>query len=100
MYDVWRMRRTNIYLDDRQLDVLRRLSDDRGQPVAALVREAVDVWLAAQGAQPVGPDEWVRRFDALLERRRALATAHGFDAETVDRDVLDAVRETRTARGR
>lgn len=94
------MRRTNIYLDDRQLEVLRQLSGDRGRPIAALVREAVDGWLEAQGAQPVAPEEWGRRFAALLERRRSLAAAGGFDADAAERDVLEAVREARAARGR
>lgn len=98
MYGVWAMRRTNVYLDERQLDALRRVGERRGEPVAALVREAVDAWLEANGARPVTEDEWGRRFDALLERRRHLATERDFDAEDVQRDVLAAVREVRKAR--
>jgi predicted DNA-binding protein len=44
MYDVWAMQRTNIYLDEEQLASLRGLSERRGQPVATLVREAID-WI-------------------------------------------------------
>jgi hypothetical protein len=38
--------RTNIYLDDRQLERLRAKSDDDHVPVSELVRRAVDVYLA------------------------------------------------------
>jgi len=34
--------RPNIYLDDRQLSLLRQLGAQRGAPVAGLVRAAVD----------------------------------------------------------
>jgi hypothetical protein len=92
------MRRTNIYLDDRQLTTLRLLSEARGVPVASLVREALDAWLEAQGARPIQDDEWRRRFDDLMRRRDAIAKEHNFDPEEVERDVMEAVREVRRAR--
>jgi Ribbon-helix-helix protein, copG family len=98
MYDVWAMRRTNIYLDEDQLESLRGLSDRRGQPVASLVREAIDEWLAAQGARRIPEDEWERRLSELLERRARIAGEHGFSQKDVERDVMDAVREVRKAR--
>ena len=49
MYGGSTMKRTNIYRDDEQLELLRSLGERRGEPVAALVREAVDDWLRAQG---------------------------------------------------
>jgi hypothetical protein len=92
------MKRTNIYLDDDQLELLRRLGERRGEPVAVLVREAVDAWLAAQGARRVPEDEWQRRFEALLERRDRIADESGLDEVQVERDVMAAVREVRRAR--
>lgn len=92
------MKRTNIYLDDEQLELLRGLGERRGEPVASLVREAVDAWLEAQGARRLPEDEWERRFDALLERRRRIAEEGGFDEAEVERDVMQAVREVRRAR--
>jgi hypothetical protein len=97
MYGVY-IRRTNIYLDDRQLDLLRRLAEQRGRAVADLVREAIDGWLEAQGVRAVSDDEWQRRFDALLARRRKLAGARPANEADVERDVLAAVREVRRAR--
>jgi hypothetical protein len=92
------MRRTNIYLDEDQLQTLRLLGEQRGVPVAALVREAVDAWLRAQGVRKIDDDEWKRRFDALFEERRKIAQERGFDPEQVERDVMAAVREVRKAR--
>ena len=92
------MRRTNIYLDERQVEALRRLGERRGVPVAALVREAVDAWLDGQGVRIVGEDEWQQRFDALLRRRTQVAAELGASDEAVERDVARAVRAVREAR--
>jgi hypothetical protein len=94
------MERTSIDLDDRRLAALRAISRQQGRPVAALVREAVDAWLAAQGAGAPDNDEWGRRFAALLDRRGRLAAAHGrtaggWTAETVEADVARAVADVR-----
>jgi hypothetical protein len=92
------MQRTNIYLSDEQLDALRRLSERRGEPVAQLVREALDEWLASQNVRPVREDEWSRRFGDILARREKLAAQRGWTEEDVERDVMAAVREVRRAR--
>jgi predicted transcriptional regulator len=93
------MQRTNIYLDDDQVDLLRRIAGERGTPMSVLIREAIDSWLAAQGARPIGPDEWERRFDALMGRRRAIAEQGGFDPDVVEVDVLKEIRAARRGRG-
>jgi hypothetical protein len=92
------MKRTNIYLDDGQLDTLRRLGEQRGQPVAAMIREAVETWLEAQGARPIPRDEWEHRFDAILKRRRKGAAERQPSEDDVMRDVMLAVQEVRKAR--
>ena len=92
------MRRTNIYLPDEQLQTLRALADQRGQPVAELVRQAVGDWLAGQGVRVVDEDEWERRFEALLSRRRETARQHGWSADEVERDVTLAIAQVRKAR--
>jgi hypothetical protein len=92
------MERTNIYLSRDQLASLRGMADSRGATVAALVREAVDEWLARNGVRAVDPDEWSRRFDALLTRRERAAESEGWAQEDVDRDVAQAVAEVRRAR--
>lgn len=95
---VYVMQRTNIYLSEPQLDSLRRLGEQRGMPVAELVREAVDAWLQAQGVRTIDGDEWSKRFDALLVRRRGTASRAAGSEEGVERDVALAVREVRRAR--
>ena len=92
------MQRTNVYLSDQQLEALRALGERRGEPVAVLVREAVDNWLEAQGVRRIPSNEWERRFDTLLDRRRQIARERGFDEGEVERDVMAAVREARKAR--
>jgi hypothetical protein len=91
-------RRTNIYLDDRQLAGLRGVAEDRRATVAELVREAVDEWLDRNGVHVVEPDEWSRRFEALLSRRTRDAASEGWTQEDVDHDVAAAVAEVRRAR--
>ena len=92
------MQRTNIYLSQEQLDLLRRLGAQRDTPVATLVREAIDEWLKKQGVKPIAEDEWRRRFGDLLARRARLARDRGWSDAEVDRDVNAAVRDVRRAR--
>ncbi|NUN53201.1 MAG: ribbon-helix-helix protein, CopG family, partial [Planctomycetaceae bacterium] len=47
MYATYTMKRTNIYLSDRQLLLLGAAARSRGRSVADLVREAVEAWLVA-----------------------------------------------------
>lgn len=98
MYGVCVIRRTNVYLDDRQLDLLRLLGSRRGLPVAALVREAIDAYLESQGVRRVDRDEWERRFDALMAERSRVAAELDLSEEEVQRDVFEAIREVREAR--
>lgn len=99
MYGVW-MRRTNIYLEEQQLELLRRLGVQRGEPVAGLVREAVDEWLERRGVRALTEDEWQRRFAGLLERRGAVADRIQPDERQVAADVSDAIAEHRAERAR
>lgn len=94
------MKRTNIYLDEHQDALLRRLSRQRKQPVAALVRGAVDEWLERQGARVVDEDEWQRRFTSLLDRRADKERAAGFEEHQVATDVSSVVAEVRAQRSR
>lgn len=95
MYDVWAMKRTNIYLEADQLKALRRVAEQRGLPVAELVRSAVTEWLRGQGVREISEDEWEQRFAVLLSRRETVARRGAFDADEVARDVAAAVRAVR-----
>jgi hypothetical protein len=98
MYGVWIMQRTNIYLSDPQLQTLRRLGEQRGVPVAELVRQAVDAWLRSQGVRSVPEDEWDQRFRGLLLRRSRAAKGRSAGEADVQRDVALAVKEARRAK--
>jgi ribbon-helix-helix CopG family protein len=98
VYDVCMRKRTNIYLEDAQLDLLGRVAEGEGTSVADLVRRAVDAWLAGRKVRKVPEDEWQRRFRRLLERRRRIARREKFDPVEVDREVAKAIREVRKAR--
>jgi predicted transcriptional regulator len=98
VYDVWTMRRTNIYLDEEQLRALKALGETRGEPVSGLVREALDDYLRAHGVRVIADDEWERRFDALFNRRDRVAKERAYKDDEIERDVSDAVREVRKAR--
>jgi hypothetical protein len=97
---MYAMKRTNIYLEDRQLDLLGRVAEAEDSTVAALVRMAVDDWLVRRRVRAVPEDAWARRLRALLERRKARGAAapDAPSAGAVDRDVAAAVREVRRAR--
>jgi len=100
MYDVWTMQRTNIYLERSQLKALRAASETRGEPVAALVRQAIDEWLGTNGVRAIPEDEWQARFEQLLGRRSKVARKLRPSANRVERDVTAAVAEVRAARRR
>ena len=92
------MIRTNVYLDEEQLGALRAVSESRGEPVAALVRQAVDDWLADNGVRQIPADEWEQRFDALLNRRAGVARRVQPTSARVEHDIAAAVAEVRSAR--
>jgi hypothetical protein len=92
------MQRTNIYLDDRQLRLVRLLSKARGVAVAQCVREAVDAWLVGQDVKDVGEDERATRFGRFLARQQKIADRLGLKQEEVGREVAAAVREVRAGR--
>ena len=94
------MKRTNIYLEERQLATLRAVAESRGESVAALIRGALDEWLSDQGIKVLDQSEWERRFDGLLARGRGRARERDLDEAGVERDVVQAIREVRAARRR
>jgi hypothetical protein len=46
------MIRTQIYLTEEERAALKRLAEERGTSQSALIREAVDLFLAARGTEP------------------------------------------------
>ena len=73
------MVRTEIRLTNTQVQALRALSQATGKPVAKLVRNAVDQYLAGR---------WVSRVEERIERAIAVAGAFasGGSGASVDHD--------------
>lgn len=92
------MRRTNIYLDDADLQALRAVGSSQGRAVADLVREAVAEWLEKHGVRRIDEGEWQRRFGELLSRRERVEAEAGWDPGRVEADVAAAIAEVREAR--
>jgi predicted transcriptional regulator len=90
------MRRTNIYLDDHQLDALRLLAAADRQSVAMLVREAVDGYIQRRLADDAA---WRDQLMTTIERIRAQIPLSLTSAE-IEADITaarDEVREQRRA---
>ena len=76
------MQRVQVQLTDAQLDVLRRRSDATGKSLAALVREAVEAWIA--------DDERRLRIDRALTAIGGFHSGLGDLAEEHDRYLDEA----------
>lgn len=64
------MQRVQLQLTDEQVEALQERARESGRPIAGIVREAVDAWIAA--------DERRSRID------RALAAIGGFNSSVPD----------------
>ena len=101
------MKRTNIYLDDDQLRLLRHLAVEQDRSFTALVREALDDYLARQGLATTPrvqgprlerPDAaWRARLDAVLGRLRAHAPSD-LTPEEIEAEITTAHQEVRQER--
>jgi hypothetical protein len=100
------MKRTNIYLDEEQDRLLRRLSIEEGRSFTAIVREALDQYLARRGIQAdsrvrdprrlIPAEEWRTRFDAAVTRLHAGASSD--DSDTIEAEIGAARAEVRAER--
>lgn len=87
------MRRTNIYLDDHQLRALKHLAVEEQQSLAAVVRRALDEFLARRFTDQAG---WSERFDALVQRIQSRIPA-AVTPEQIEADITAARGEVRQA---
>jgi hypothetical protein len=87
------MQRTNIYLDEDQVRLLKHLAAEDRQSVADLVRQAVDLYLT----QRLADDSlWRERFDQLLTRVRERMPP-AVTTEEIEADITAAREEVRQA---
>ncbi len=87
-------RRTQLYLTEEQYQAVMRLARDRGVSLAAVVREAVDEYVAACESESVAPwqRDSARRLVGSLElpAPEERNGERGLD-EAIDRSVYDEI---------
>lgn len=88
MYSSYIMRRTQIYLEERQSDALAQRAAARGTTASKVIREAIDRYLA----EPNDDATRLRRYRAALEATFGLAPQLPEGAAYVD-DLRHAERE-------
>ena len=81
MYITYIVKRTQIYLDERQRDELRRRGAVRGTTASKMIREAIDQYLA----EPDHASERLGRYRAALDDSFGIAPHLPDGASYVDR---------------
>lgn len=94
MYDLYIVKRTQIYLDERQDRLLTERARQRNERKSALVREAIDAWLAPADTG----HSRLARFQAALSEVAGRLPGLPSGEEYVDKIRLaDAERRARIA---
>ena len=90
MYDSYIVKRTQIYLDERQAEELSRHAAARGTTTSKMIREAIDQYLA----DPDDKVERLARYRAALDDAFGIAPYLGEGSTYVDElRAADRVRE-------
>ena len=88
------MQRTNIYLDEDHLRLLKHLAAEENRSVADFVRQAVDQFLRSRLENDV---TWQSDMTALIERVRSRVSP-AIDPDEIERDIREARHDVRTRR--
>lgn len=88
------MRRTNIYLEENQLQALKRLAVTEDQSVAAVVREAVDTYLKDRATDDAA---WSDELNQLLKQVQSRIPPD-VTPEEIEADITAAREEYRQER--
>ncbi|MCY0899911.1 MAG: ribbon-helix-helix domain-containing protein [Firmicutes bacterium] len=86
------MQRTNIYLDEDQLRLLKHLAAEENKPVADFVRQAVDQFLHSRLENDM---TWQSDMTARIERVRSRVSP-AIDPDEIERDIREARHDVRT----
>lgn len=93
------MKRTNVYLEDDQLRLLKHIAVEENRSFTDLVRQALQEFLERyqQKTHPApAVNEWQRRLDRLLAQVHERTAA--FSAEEIEADITAASEESRRQR--
>ena len=88
------MQWTNIYLDEDQLRFLKHLAAEENNPLADLIRQAVDQFLRIRLDDDV---MWQNDMTALIERVRSRVSP-AIDPDEIERDIREARHDVGTRR--
>jgi hypothetical protein len=93
------MKRTNIYLEEEQLRLLKHIAVEEDLSFTELVRKALQQFPEAYAERPTSNEDlWGHHMERLLERVRQ--RSHGLDSEEIEADITAASKEVRGARSR
>jgi uncharacterized caspase-like protein len=91
------MRRTNLYLDPDKLRALKMLAASEDASVSDLVREAIDTLIDGRlNQRPAANPRATTKIDDVL--RRVDEKRPPFTQDEIDRDVAEAITESRSDR--
>ena len=102
------MKRTNIYLEEDQLRLLKHIAVEEGRSLTELVRQVLQEFLKQyqlatssrrvrqKTGQVASTDEWNRRLEQLLARVRRRTRA--FSPKEIEADITTASKESRRRR--
>jgi hypothetical protein len=85
------LRRTNIYLEEDQLNALKVVAATRGSSFATIVRDAVDAYLRDQVVEDLA---WRTEFEQLLKRVQSRLDP-STSPEEIEADITEAREEVR-----
>jgi len=88
MYDPYIMRRTQIYLEERQAEALARRAQARGETASHVIREAINRYLA----EPDDEAERLARYREVVDETFGVAAYLPAGAEYV-RELREADRQ-------
>lgn len=93
------MKRTNIYLEEDQLRLLKHIAVEEGRSFTELVRQALQEFLGRypqKTKRAPSTEEWNRRLEQLLARVRQRTSA--FSPEEIEADITAAAKQSRRRR--
>ena len=79
---LWRMKRTNIYLEERQTAILDRMASEQGVSRAEIVRRLLDEALHEQGENVAAGVAAIRESFGVLRDAEFNPTDRGEDARS------------------
>ena len=93
------MKKTNVYLEEDQLRLLKQMAVEQGRSYTELVRQAIREFLEGhQRAAEHGPstDQWSRRLEQLLARVQERIST--FPPEEIEAYITAASQKSRRRR--